>query len=73
MSSGGIPPSALILGTAKNATVIHTVRAEISTESILERAGQVIFKTFLLELIVFRPIPVLSPARGAAPENYWEQ
>ena len=41
-----------------------TVRAEIITELILKRAGPVIFKTFLLELIAFRPIPVICPARG---------
>ena len=36
-----------------------TVRAEIITELILERAGPVIFKTVLLELIAFRLIPVI--------------
>ena len=35
-----------------------TVRAEIITELILERAGPVIFKTVLLELVAFRLIPV---------------
>ena len=50
-----------------------TVRAEIMTELILKRAGPVIFKTFLLELIAFRPIPVICPARGVKPENYWKR
>ena len=36
-----------------------TVRAEIVTELTLERAGPVIFKTFLLELLAFRLIPVI--------------
>ena len=36
-----------------------TVRAEIITELILERAGPVIFKTFLLELKAYRLIPVI--------------
>ena len=35
------------------------------------RAGPVIFKTFLLELIALRLIPVISPRRGK-PENYWK-
>ena len=50
-----------------------TVRAEIITELILKRAGPGIFKTFLLVLIafsLFRPIPVICPARGVEPENY---
>ena len=51
----------------------HTVRAEIITELIPERAGPVIFKTFLLELIAFRLIPVICPARRAKPENYWKR
>ena len=50
-----------------------TVRAGIITELSLERAGPVIFKTFLLELIAFRPIPVNCPARGVKPENYWKR
>ena len=50
-----------------------TVRAEIITELILERAGPVIFKTFLLEIIAFRLIPVICPARQAKPENYWKR
>ena len=60
-------------------TVIHqicygiTVRAEIITELILKRAVPVIFKTFLLEIIAFRPIPVICPARGVKPENYWKR
>ena len=50
-----------------------TVRAEIITELILKRAGPVIFKTFSLELIAFRPIPVICPAREVMPENYWKR
>ena len=42
-----------------------TVGAEIITELILERADPVTFKTFLLELIGFRLIPVICPARRA--------
>ena len=49
----------------------NTVRAEIITELIPERAGPVIFKTFLLELIAVRPIPAFCPARGVKSENYW--
>ena len=36
----------------------HTVRAKIITDLILERVGQISFKTFLLESIAFRLIPV---------------
>ena len=36
-----------------------TVRAENITELILERAGPVVFKTFLLELKASRLIPVI--------------
>ena len=51
-----------------------TVRAEkIITEFILERAGPVICKTFLLEFKAFRPIPVICPARRASPETYWKR
>ena len=50
-----------------------TVRAEIITELVLKRAGPVIFKTFLLELMAFRPIPVIYPARGVKPDNYWKR
>ena len=46
-----------------------TVRTEIVTELILERAGPVFFKTFLLKLIAFRLIPVICPARRGKPEN----
>ena len=53
--------------------IVITVRVEIITELILKRAGPVIFKTFLLELIVFRPIPVVCPARGVKPENCWKR
>ena len=48
------------------------IQFEIITELILKRAGPVIFKTFLLELIAFRPIPVICPARGVKTENYWK-
>ena len=48
------------------------VRAEIITELILERVGPVIFKMFLLELITFRLLPVICPARRGKPENYWK-
>ena len=51
----------------------NTVRAEIITELILKRAGPIIFKTFLLESIAFRPIPVICPPRGVKPENYWKR
>ena len=37
----------------------NTVRAEIITELILERAGPDNFKTFILELKAFRLIPVI--------------
>ena len=50
-----------------------SVRAEIITELIPKRAGPVIFKTFLLELIAFRPIPVICPARRVKPENDWKR
>ena len=53
--------------------MLITVRAEISTEFILGREGPVIFKTFLLELIAFRLIPGICPARRAKPENYWKR
>ena len=49
------------------------VRAEIITEIILERVGPVVFKTSLLELIAFRLIPVICPARLVKPENYWKR
>ena len=54
-------------------TISANVRAEIITELILKRAGPVIFKTFLLELIDFRPMPVICPASGVKPENYWKR
>ena len=50
-----------------------TVRAEISTEFIVERAGPVIFETFLLEFIACRLIPVICLARKAEPEIYWKR
>ena len=52
---------------------VCTVRSEIITESILERAGPVIFKTFLLEFIAFRLITVIYPTRRAKPEDYWKR
>ena len=51
----------------------NTVRAEIITELVPERLGPVIFNSFLLELITFRPIPAICPARRAKPENYWKR
>ena len=50
--------------------MLHTVHAENITELIPKRAGPIIFKTFLLELIAFSLIPVICPARRAKPENY---
>ena len=50
-----------------------TVRAEIITELILARAGPEIFMNLLLDLIAFRLIPVIWPARRAMPENYWKR
>ena len=52
---------------------LFTVRAEIITELIPERAGPVIFKNALLELKAFRLIPVICPARRAKPENDWKR
>ena len=53
--------------------LLVTVCAEIITELILERAGPVIFRTFLSELEPFRLIPVIFPVRRAkAPENDWK-
>ena len=55
---------------ALNQGGVHfTARAEIITELILERAGPVMFKTCLQELIAFRLIPVVYSARRAKPEN----
>ena len=48
-------------------------RAETITEFILERAGQIFLKTFLLELIAFRLIPVICAARRAKPESCWKR
>ena len=45
-----------------------TVHAKTITEVILERAGPVILKTFLLELQGFRLVPVMCPARTVKPE-----
>ena len=68
-----IPLSGFLAATRSRIETLTTVRAKINTELILKRAGPVIFKNFLLELIAFRPIPVISPARGAEPENYWKR
>ena len=51
---------------------MHTVRTEIITELIQERAGPISFKTFLLKLIAFRLISVICPARRAKPEKLLE-
>ena len=59
--------------TNKSLRATTTVRAEIVTELILKRAVQVISMNFLLELIPFRLIPVIRPARKAKPENYWKR
>ena len=64
---------AQILKKIRVDALLSTVRAEIIAELILKRAGPVIFKTFLLELIAFRPIPVICPAGGVQPENYWKR
>ena len=56
----------------ENSSPSITVRAEIITELILERAGPVIFKTLLLELIAFRLIPVICPARRTKPKKLLE-
>ena len=56
--------------TSTGAKFSCTVRAEIIAELILKRPGPVIFKTLLLELIAYRPIPVICRARGVKPENY---
>ena len=45
-------------GFCQGAKTRFTVRAEIISELIPERADPVIFRTFLLELIACRPIPV---------------
>ena len=50
-----------------------TVRAKVITQLILDSAGPAILKTFLLELIGFRPIPVIYSAWRAKPENYWKR
>ena len=44
-----------------------TVRAKLITELMLERAGPIIFKALLPELIIaLRLIPVICPARRAS-------
>ena len=43
------------------------------TELSLERAGPVIFRTFALELIAFRLIPAICPARRGIPESDWKR
>ena len=53
-------------------TLTYTVRTEIITELILERADPVIFKTFLLEIIALALFPVICPARQAKPKNCWK-
>ena len=50
-----------------------TVRAKIIIELILERAGSVNLKTFILELIAFSLIPVICSAGRAKSENYWKR
>ena len=50
-----------------------TVRAEIITELILERAGPIIFWIFYRKLKAFRLIPVIWPAIRARPEKYWKR
>ena len=52
--------------------VKHTVHTETITELFLERADPAMLKTFLLELIPFRLIPVIGTARSGKPENYWK-
>ena len=52
---------------------VCTVRAEIITKLILESAGPVISKTFSLEFISFRLIPVICPAGKSKPGNYWKR
>ena len=47
-------------GLLEKGSFQNTVRAEIITELNLERAGPVIFKTFLLKIMAFRRIPVIS-------------
>ena len=49
----------------EKSSLISAVRSEAKTEFILERAGPVIFKTGLLELIAFNLIPAICPARRA--------
>ena len=59
--------------TAENrAILVHSLSTEIITEVFLERAGPIVLKTWLLELIAFRQIPVVDPARTGKPENYWK-
>ena len=41
---------------------------KITTELILKGAFPLNFKIFLLELLAFRPIPAICPARGAKPK-----
>ena len=52
---------------------MSVLSTEIITELIPERVGPVISKTFFLEFIAFRLIPVICPARRAKPENHWKQ
>ena len=50
-----------------------TVHPESITELSPKRAGPVIFKKMLLELIAFRLVLVICPARRAKPENDWKR
>ena len=47
----------------------NTVRAETITCLILQKASLVIFITCLLELMVFKPTPMIFAASRAKPEN----
>ena len=58
------PKASFLVGLNRQRSATSTVRAEIITELILKRAGPVIFKNLLLELIAYRPIPVICRARG---------
>ena len=60
---------AIAVLTSRPSKASYTVRAETITELILERAGPVILKTFILTLIAFRLIPVICSARKAKPET----
>ena len=68
-----IPEKQHMSGMQLPQCLFATVGAEIITELILERASPVIFKSLLLELMAFRLIPVIGPARKAKPDNYWKR